>query len=247
MSTDIQKLPDKIKQIPHWRIIFRPVGYNKRFDLTPGEMFALVAQSQLNLRGWPYPFLEHGTASQIRTSEYVATGESFVGIEEYWRLYYSGQFIHLFSVREKAMPDWDEKLRGRAKSWITRRVDDNLSDVPGFLDITNTLHTLTEIFEFTRRFCGKNPVANKFEISITLNRIEGFALMAGPEKFWHGFYAASDDTIKKTWTLPLDDLMANSSRIALDGTLYFLSMFGWDNPSVDIFRQDQEKFLPKTK
>jgi len=69
--------------------------------------------------------------------------------------------------------------------------------------------------------------------------------MTGPERHWHGCYAATEVSITKDQVVPLDELMANSSKIALDFTFYFLSMFGWDNPSVDVFKQGQDKFLAK--
>lgn len=244
MPIDIQSLPAKIKESPHWRVRFLPGEYKpKRIGTLPSELFDIIKQTQVNLRGWPYPFLSENRDGQIRSDNYIASGVSWSGHEECWRLYYSGQFIHIFSIREKAMPEWDEQLRESAQYCIHRRADDDLLDIPGFINIINLLYHFTEVFEFASRLCNKRLSDCNLQVIIELNGIKGFSLMAGPERFWHGYYPATSDTITKTWDTNSEMIIAKSSEMALEGCVSFLNMFGWDDPSIDTFKEDQKKFL----
>ena len=244
MPVDIEKLPDKIKQTPHWRINLQPSSYKIRINEDPKAAFDLVEQSAVTLRGWPYPFVSNERLEQIRKQKYIASGSDFLGHIEYWRLYYSGQFIHLFQVREKSSDAWHEQLKKHAQQCILEYRRNNNFDIPGFIDITNLLYCLTEIFEFVARICGKGLYNNsELEITVGLINIEKFALITSPSRFWHGYYPATDSIIKKSWSTKAEQLLSESADLALKATFYFLSQFGWDNPPVDILRQDQEKFL----
>ncbi len=242
MPTDIESLPEKIKKSPHWRVNFRPTSHKTRFE-NPSDAFNLLQQSQVRLRGWPYPFVSDDSREKVRAKEYIASGSDFGGHVEYWRMYYSGQFINLFTVREKVDQSWDEKLRKEANQLMLRPADLNVADIPGFINIINLLYHFTEIFEFVSRLCSKKLYDMNLEIIVELHKAKGFALIAEFPKFWSSHYPATTDPITKSTIFESEQLLTRSAKFALDWAIYFFDQFGWDNPPVEVLRGDQQKFL----
>lgn len=241
MSIDIQALPGKIKENPHWRVNFQPTAHKVRINDI--EALDLIKETSVQLRGWPYPFISDNREEQILEENYIASGYDWYRHTEYWRFYLSGQFIHLFQVREKSDKDWDKKLREEAEDYILPFISNDNVTIPGFLDILNLLYNFTEFFEFAARLCGKNLYQEELKISIELLKIKGFALIAQYPKFWSGYYPATAEKISKTWTISPEYILAKSTELALEGTVYFLRRFGWHDLPLDIFKQDQYKFL----
>ncbi len=242
MPADIEHLSEKIKKKPHWRVNFRPTSHKTRFE-NPNAAFNFLQQGQVSLRGWPYPFISDERREQIRAQKYIASGSDFLGHLEYWRMYYSGQFINLFTVREKIDQSWDEKLRKEASQLMRRPADLNIADIPGFINIINLLYNLTEIFEFAARLCSKKLYEVNLEITVELHNVKGFVLIAEFPKFWSSYYPATADPITKSAIFEPEQILARSAEFALDWAVYFFSLFGWDNPPADALKGDQQKFL----
>ncbi|MGA2324417.1 MAG: hypothetical protein ABSG22_11280 [Sedimentisphaerales bacterium] len=214
----IQSLPEKIVKLPHWRVIYRPSTYKQRIPDSQAA-FDLVRKSLVRLRGWDYPYVSVDCAEQIREREYVASGCDWSDMIEYWRLYYSGQFIHLFSLRENAF--YDE---------------------PGFIDITNTLYCIAEVIEFAARLSEKGIYQDSLQIFIQIKKIKDFRLWA-KDRFWRGTYPATSNLIEKKIDVNVSDLLGQAASLTLDTTIYVLKLFGWDNPPRDILKNDLDKFL----
>jgi hypothetical protein len=168
MPVDIEALPDRIAKLPHWRVVFRPSVYKTRIDGGPKAAFSLIEKCHVRLGGWSYPFLSNDRLERIRESNYIASGSDFMGHIEYWRMYYSGQFADLLSVREKTSGNWDEKLREEARQMMLMPTNIAVADIPGFMSILNLLCSVTEIFEFATRLCVTRLYDGDFEISIEL-------------------------------------------------------------------------------
>ena len=160
-------------------------------------------------------------------------------------MYFSGQFIHLFQVREKSDGSWDERLRKEAERDILPFRDESDPTIPGFISILNLLYIFTEVFEFATRLCGKALYKGQLEISVQLLNVKDFTLIAEYPKFWHGYYPATSNKIVKSWAISTERLLAESAELAIDGAVDFLKRFGWHNPTLDILKQDQEKFLSR--
>ena len=215
---EIQSLPEKIAKLPHWRVTYRPSTYKKRI-YDPQEAFDLVRKSVVRRRGWDYPYVSEDRTEQVREQEYVASGCDWNGLIEYWRLYYSGQFIHLFSLRENF-----------------------IYDVLGFIDITNTLYNIAEVIEFAARLSEKGIYQDSLQIVIHIKNVKDFKLWA-KDRFWRGHYPATSNVIAKKIEVNARDILGQAASITLDTTIYILKLFGWDNPPRDILKNDLEKFL----
>ncbi|MHC4259495.1 MAG: hypothetical protein ACYSTF_03650 [Planctomycetota bacterium] len=243
MTVNIKSLPSKIERNPHWRVNFRPTSYETRISEGPKAALDIVGRSAVRLGGWVYPFISDDRQEQIRADKYIASGIDFGGHVEYWRMYYTGQFINLLAVREKMDESWDETLRREAGQFmrIPREVD--VADIPGFISIIHLLGQFTEIFEFAARLCGKRLYETSLEITIELRNVEGFALIAQSPKVWYRYYPATVDRVRKSSVFKPDVLLAESGKSALDWAIYFFGQFGWDDPPVEVLEEDQQKFL----
>lgn len=239
---DIQGLPEKIKKKPHWRTALRPSTYAQRIE-DPKTAFSLIRETSIMLRGWDFPHISEQMDEQIREQGYVASGADFCGYTEYWRFYYSGQFVHLQAVREQADGEWRAKLKRHAEDCVKGVPKDRLAKTPGFINILNMVYNFTEFFEFVTRMVEKRIYAEGLEITIQLANAKGFSLIAESPKRWWGFFPATSDSIVKAWTVQPEELIASSPEIALAGAKYFLEQFGWDKVPVDILKEDQQKFL----
>lgn len=240
-----QSLPVPVLSDPHWRINIRPEAYNPRLIASLSECFHIVEQTKLSLRGWDYPHLSHRQTERGQGSNWVASWSDFQGRREYWRMYQSGQFLHLFSVEETTNPAWRAKLEGVAKSHLSQRYlrDLDWSSVRGFLSIRNFLYTVTEVFEFAARLCQKNLYDSSLAISIQLKETNGYLLTSEPLRPLWSCYISREDNLGNSWALPCDELVSASADKSLDAVLWFFERFGWMRPPVDQFRQDQANFL----
>lgn len=234
MATDFEALPNKIKKGPHWRVNIRPIVYNSTYFKSPSEALNAVKSAQVQFRGWPYPYV-NDQEPIIRTNQYVASGSDWGDIVEYWRLYYSGQFINLFGVREKLDEAWHKKLLKEAIFWFGKKDIEPI----GFMSIVNMLYHFTEVFEFASRLYKEDV-----ELRIELYNIKGFCLIAEFPKFWRGYYPATDNIIISR-TINKERLLGESSDIAVKALVECLQFFGWDNPPVEILKSDQENFLQR--
>lgn len=217
---EIQSLPEKIAKLPHWRVTYRSSTYKKRIT-DPQVAFDLVRKSLVRLRGWDYPYVSEDRAEQVREQEYVASGCDWSGLIEYWRLYYSGQFIHLFSLRENF-----------------------IYDTQGFIDITNTLYNIAEVIEFAARLCQKGIYQDSLQISIQIKNVKDFRLWS-KDRFWRGNHLATSNIIEKTIEVNAQDLLGQAASLTLDNTINVFKWFGWDNPPRDLLKNDLEKFLAR--
>jgi hypothetical protein len=238
-------LPVAVLETPHWRVNFRSETYNPELIPSLEKCFQIIEQTKLSLRGWDYPHLSGRPNERGRGSNWVASWSDFGCRNEYWRLYQSGQFIHLFSIEEATNPDWRKELQAMSKShlgWGSLKEQD-WSAVPGFISIRNFLYTVTEIFEFAARLCEKGIYGETFTISIELRRIKGLVLTAERLRPMHNYYAVTENELLKNWTVKREDLLAESSANSLAAVLWFFERFGWAHPPLQTLRKDQDDFV----
>jgi hypothetical protein len=51
------------------------------------------------------------------------------------------------------------------------------------------------------------------------------------------------EDLSKSEIFRVNRIIAEAHELALRWSIWFFRQFGWDNPSVDILRSDQQKFL----
>jgi len=243
MSSAELQLPVPVLHDPHWRINFRPDQYQK--DLIPNLAwcFEIVQKNKLSLRGWDYPHLSNCDTECGVGNNWVASWSDFRGASEYWRFYQSGQFLHLFSVREAMEPQWKQKMQFHMQNHLSYMEKLDWTQVPGFISILNFIYCITEVFEFASRLCQGEVYKGALNIDIRITGIKGYVLAAEWNRAWYSYYAASEDRLGRSWTYQTDVLVAESSDKAIEAILWFFERFGWLSPSEEVIRRDQENFL----
>lgn len=234
MKADGVKIPVPVLSSPHWRVKFRPDEYKRELIPTLKRCFEIIEKNKVRLRGWDYPHLD---TERGQGNNWVASWSDFRGHLEYWRLYQSGQFVHLFSVGEATIPEWRQKLQ----SHFSHIQGIDWQSVPGFISILNFIYTMTEIFEFASRLCQAEVYKGVLNIDIRLKGIKGFVL--SEKRFWRNHYSAAENEIGHFWAFESDILVAKSADKSLDAISWFFERFGWMYPPIDVFREDQQNFL----
>lgn len=166
-----------------------------------------------------------------------------MGHKEYWRFYQSGQFLHLFSVREATELEWRKKMESAMRSHLSYMDGVELDKIPGFISIINFNYQVTEIYEFAARLCEAQIYTGEVNIKIELKGIKGFVLAAPCERTWYSYYAANEDALFLSKDYETDVLIATSRDESLKAIVWFFERFGWLSPSFDVIRNDQENFL----
>ena len=242
MEIETLKLPVPVLDFPHWRVNIRPNTYQEELIPSLSRCFEIVEQTKVRLRGWDYPHLSTRDNQRCQGVNWVGSWSNFQGHNEYWRFYQSGQFIHLFSIRESTENSFRSHLEKTSRAHHYFREPD-WSSVKGFVSVLNFFYTVTEIFEFGARLCQKELYRGDVQIRIDLKGIKGFMLMVDPDRSWHACYQASENHLGKTWTVRSDVLIGESANKSLDAIVWFFERFGWLNPPIEGLRSDQEQFL----
>ncbi len=245
MTNKLPELPIPVLQHPHWRVNFRPNEYKEDLVTSLSECYNIIERNKLSLRGWDYPHLSGKTTERGQGNNWVASWSDFMENYQYWRFYQSGQFLHLFSVREVTEDEgkWKEKLLSDLQSHLFRHQDISWKDIPGFISITNFIYNVTEIFEFAARLCQSQVYTGTLTIKIDIKGIKDFALSAPVQHIMHYYYATSENVLSKTIEVNTEQLIAASQDISLSSIVWFFERFGWMSPSEDVIRYDQENLL----
>lgn len=224
----------KVKEKGYWDISIRPTVFNAGLINSRKEAIEIVRESVVELRGWDYPHFRDRDGDPHSIQDGI---EKFIDWEnhiELWRMYLSGQFIHLLALRE----DW------LTEEQIGRIAIIQEHDVKKILGVTGTIFTLTEIFEYTKRIAQKMKIEEVL-IEITLNDIEGRALaIDSPGRIpFLSLRTSKEDKWHYEKTLGIEDLLKESKEIALKAIFDLFELFNWFDVPAQIIKDDQDKFL----
>jgi hypothetical protein len=242
MTGSIDDFVTQIKEGPHWRLVIRPQPHvDERLPLE--ECLGTVAAATVHFRGWDFPHFNRRESPEIRVDS-VGSADNFRGHLEYWRQFQSGQFVYIASVREWSLGEWGETLRRASERHLNVSESFDWPAVPGFVDLVNFVYIITEFFEFAARLTQALPRAEEVEITVGLYGIGGFVLTTDDQRrsLWE-YYASAEDTLERTVSLPLLELVASSHEQALDVIRWFFVRFGWLNPNMESIRRDQEELM----
>jgi hypothetical protein len=159
-------LPVPVKERPHWRVLIMPDTFNRERLKSLPACWELIESCRISRGGRSYPYISRDPRYRQQGNDWVASWlDSWRGYQEYWKLYQSAQFIHLFSFVE----DIDREETTRI---ATSRVMDLTNDfVPnGCLDISNAMRTITEVVEFTARLAQRDDFGET--VSLTINMVD---------------------------------------------------------------------------
>jgi hypothetical protein len=220
-------LLDKIRNRGYWRVIIRPATFIEKRIPNISALYPLVEKKSVRLRGWDYPHVD----SRIPPH----TDVDWVGQEfewdyhlELWRLYQSGQFVHIFGM----VQDW----RDQSKFWPAGRGWRS----GAILDPKDTVYYFTEIIEFATRLSLTEAGDDQMHIEIETHGLQDRILQYFND---HGQFSQPYRASVSSFPYPLDlsrtDLIAEPKKLALDAALELFRRFGWD-PSRELLRALQE-------
>lgn len=236
----IDNILNKIKQEPHWRVLFRPTEEVSIPSL--GDCIAIVEKNLVSLRGWNYPHLSRDGKKREHDNNYFASWADLSSYE-YWRLYLSGQFIHLFRVEEYCNTEYANQLKSNINIYLSNSERNELKNIKGFISITNVIYKMTEIFEFARRLSNTEYFKSSIEIEISLD-LKGLTFaLSDTKKVIYEIYKNPGKVLKYTNTLEKKSLPNEAANLSFKGMISFFQQFGWINVPEKIIKEDQEDFL----
>lgn len=231
-------LLEQIKSRGYWRVNFQPLVLAHKIP-SLGECSTIVRDSRVELRGWDYPHypLRQDADSGIETgNDYYQGWVDWEGIKEFWRMYRSGQFIHIFGMRE----DWVAE-----DSWHSAA---NKVWEPGAaLSVISTVYTVTEIFEFASRLTKRGIYGEGIRIALSLHNTPGRALrLDDPNRIPLSMnYKTGANDISFDWQYSSNQVLSKSKDLAFDAIVQIFDRFQWHSPNKDSIRRDQERLLSK--
>lgn len=229
---------DVIRGYPHWRVQIRPTTFDRERIPSLALCWQLVNKAKLSLRGWDYPHIDY-SENQENQANWVGSWANFMGHIEYWRLYQSGQFLHLFVAPEVAESSWQEKLRSRARVLIGPQRHDQ---VRGFLSIVNVVWRISEIFEFAARLTESQLYGDDVSIRISLLNMQGYGL-SETDRTFHELYINDSEDLGREWTVSVVKLLASPAEHALVATTWLLERFSWLDPPQTTLREIQSDLI----
>lgn len=241
-NKDFSTTLNKLKSRGYWKVNFYPKNPNPSVIGKVLDAKEIVKTSAIELRGWDYPHFP--TQTREHQDIYVAKDkiEAWIDWENYkevWRLYQSGQFIHLFGLRE----DWYEE-----DSWISEN-DPYKKNKPGsIVSVLGTVYSITEIFAFLRNLveAGLYEGGVVVEISLQNTKNRSLVVMDPRRAPLFGDYKCRTDEIelsKKTFEKA--EVIDNYLNLALDTMVDLFQQFNWSNIPLAVIEEDQKKLIER--
>jgi hypothetical protein len=228
---------DWVVASPHWYVAVRPRAFvGERLSL--GECWRLIESANVQLRGWDYPHLDHRLRGQGQ--DWIQSWVDFMGHRSFWRFFQSGQFVHVFALNEDF---YGEESDGRVRQRVTLPPGFVAS---GYVDFINLLYTTTEIAEFCSRLVQSEAFGSGVQLEIALENVANRLLASvEPMRFWHHFYASTENRFAFSWDGEASELTSESALIARRAASHFYERFGWFDAPQELIVEEQKAFLER--
>jgi len=227
---------ERIKSRGYWEIEIRPINYQKERISLP-KCREIIEACQIRLRGWYYPHIaQHEFGDVFTGNDFV---EGLVDAPkhcEVWRMYKSAQFIHYLNFWE----DWIEHepygYPSKGNEWPRTRT---------VKSILMTLYTVTEVFTFASRLASNKIFDKTVHISLKLKNNDNRSLIFEDSfRILYADYKSKINEIIIARDVTVEDILANSSSLAMDVTVEIFHRFNWLAEDIkNVLKDDQEKFL----
>jgi hypothetical protein len=242
MDKDFNTTLSKIKNHGYFRINFFPVTSDEISISDVIETKKKIRESVIELRGWDYPHFPTNDKNQgiYIINDHTESWIDWDKFKEIWRYYQSGNFIHLFGLRE----DWYGEDEWIEPTSIYKKIK------PGeVIDVLGITYSFTEIFQFIKNIVEKTDIYNNgITIKISLENVKNrkltvFDWMRTP---LFGDYISIGNTVtavNKTFTKEM--VLKNYLEIAYKAIIDTLHQFNWENIPEEVIREDQKKLLER--
>lgn len=218
---------EKIESRGYWDVEVRPLPVDaNRFDYE--ELESVIEGTAVRLRGWPVPFIDH-REPWLRGDDWIGQDIDALMVShlEAWRLFTTGQFVHL-----RALPvDWGDA------DLIAPRISGQK-----VIPVWEILFYLTEVVELAARLTLKANAPGSVSVGAKLCGMAGRGLVVGQRnraEFMRP-YVQQQDVLRAQRTVKADDLVAEPREAALELARHFFVHFGWKAP-IDQLRAYQQE------
>lgn len=233
----------KIKSRGFWKVKYRPTIFDNELLPDRNVLRDQIQKSVVEIRGWDYPHLGHWVNpkqhSTITGTDFVEGGSDWNAQIEFWRMYQSGQFLHLLAVNE----DWFDQ-----DDWLSSRPDLQAIKPGTVLDPVGALYRIIEIFEFLHRLAKNGIYTDDVYVSISLENTNGRILKMldhdgrAPLFFEYKVHQASIEYKKK---FSVTTILNSHREAAINAAVWIFESFNWNNPPRAVFENDLQKFYDK--
>lgn len=229
------QVPSNVLQSSHLFVTFRPELYEADKIPSLTECFKLIEQSRFRVGGWSYPAQVFSENQRLYGSNWIG-GWSNLTEYDYWQFYQSTQFLSMTALQSEQDEEIEKRLNTLSNHPSTKMT------VDGVISLSNLIYRMTLMFEFAARLCTKDVYQGALTIHIKLGNIQNFVVA---ETGFHAFffnhlYQTSSSALENRWTLPIDELVANSREHAIQAVVWFVQRFGWLEPPDAHFRMKQQ-------
>jgi len=233
-----EKTREKIKSRGYWEVIIRPTRFEKERINDLSQCLKITEHCRIKNRGWDYPHIANNERPYCGI-DYFESVTDWDLHKEFWRMYQSGQFVHLFGIWE----DWfdeEEKFFGPSRYSSVK---------PGsVLEVIMTLYSITEIYQFASKLAMAGLFDDSVFISIKLHglmnrKLECFDFL---RRFYTDYFCRIN-TFPREKVITVNTLVNKFDEIALDETLEIFKRFNWNSPPREAYLTEQRRFLEGKK
>lgn len=242
MKKNFNTTLEKIKEHGYWTVRFLPTKLEKQKIGSHLELKEILRNNSLELRGWDYPHFpteENDHQNIYRITDHIEAWIDWDRHKEVLRLYDNKQYIHLFSLRE----DWSNED-------VFSPRDDPYKQWPSdkYLEIISTIYSITEIFAFLRNLCENNFYTNDVNVEISLRNIKDRKLIVWDPRrapLFNDYKCFASQYIFSSRLVTREEILTNFQDIALSYAIELFVQFQWENPPIEVFKQDQKNLFEK--
>lgn len=225
------ELAKKIKERGHWRIRIRPNSFRNERVGKFSDLLPIVRKSSVELRGWAFPIIDPNKSITI-DKDWIGDSLDWENHLELWRMYQSGQFIHLSGFWD----DWRDQstVAEVPKDWKPGRE----------LGVSGVVFKFIEAFEFAARLSLTDAGDASMHVEVGAIGLNGRILYSDrPNRVP---FARECRTSMDEWTSPCEvsrsRLASEAGDLALKAAMPLFQRFGWD-PSLELLRQYREELV----
>jgi len=236
MKTDLLQ---KIKSRGYSRINFQPVVDRQKIS-SLGDCKDIVEKNRVELRGWDYPHFPRrsGDDTGLEPAEKHYIGWiDWNNLKEFWHMYQSGQFLHYVALRE----DWLEE-----DGWHNN-LTEKIKPCSSLAIIGSVVYQMTEIYEFLSRLGNAGIYDEGVRVSIALNNTQNRELWLDDNRRvpFSSSYKTGAQKIEFQKNYSKEQILTTPKELALEAILYIFDRFGWHNPPIETFQQDQDNLIAR--
>jgi hypothetical protein len=230
MTPREEELLARIRTRGYWKIIIRPATFvEHRLDRL--ELFPLLSNASVALRGWDFPHIDTHDQPHI-DAEWVGQIVDWEHALELWRFYRSGQLLSISGI----FSEWRDRSNfwPATQGWAANAV----------LGINETIARLTEVFEFAARVSQTKAGEESMVVEITFENMANRLLVTdSPTRMpLRGGYRSGVASISISRTLSRSELTARTRAIAGEWSEEVFSYFGW-KPAAQIVADVQREIF----